>query len=78
MLSLFLPIIFTQTEPELIDQDQNKRKLDTDLFFLRCDFRILSLITADALYQETRTKVTKLFYYKGVVTEKYRPFLWWY
>ena len=50
-------------ESELIDQDQNKRKLDTDIFFLCCDFRILFLITADALYQETRTKVTKLFYF---------------
>ena len=65
MLSLFL---YIYPEPELIDQDQ----------ILRCDFRILFFITADALYQETRTKVTKLFYYKGVVTEKYRPFLWWY
>ena len=53
-------------EPELIDQDQNKRKLDTDIFFLCCDFRILFLITADALYQdgdEDQSDQIVLFYF---------------
>ena len=43
-------------EPELIDQDQ----------ILRCDFRILFLITADALYQdgdEDRSDQIVLFYF---------------
>ena len=57
-------------------QDQNRSPKDegvrekehkcwgTDIFFLRCDFRILFLITANALNQETRTRVTKsLFFY---------------
>ena len=56
-------------------QDQNRSPKDegvrekehkcwgTDIFFLRCDFRILFLITANALNQETRTRVTKLLFF---------------
>ena len=38
--------------PEPSNQDQNQRKRHTDIFFLRCDFRILFLVTANAMYQD--------------------------
>ena len=38
--------------PEPSNQDQNQRKRHTDIFFLRCDFRILFLVTANAMYHQ--------------------------
>ena len=52
--------------PEPSNQDQNQRKRHTDIFFLRCDFRILFLVTANAMQctrtPEKRTRLTNLFY----------------
>ena len=50
--------------PRMKELERRNTNAGAQIYFLRCDFRILFLITANALNQETRTRVTKsLFFY---------------